>query len=580
MATRFQDLPCTVAVSNNFDTHGTITRASMANLTPTSLEALFKPGGLYADMDAWFQTAFEMKACGTKVNGLYDWIMSSYRSIGMLQNVQKVDRGPSLLFPFVLARQDSVINKEFWAITAGYANGAYVASVTGPLAAADKTYAATLDANYRIVRVITRYGFDMDAKWFNDRDRIQIFGIAANGQSTRGQWRVAAAAAAADSSYVDVALVSENAGSSTAWATAPTAGLLLRGGNNVNDFESFCANRPTQDPRKRVPFWYKTDRRIRSVDSEYMKVFERLMESNEWFRAFGDLPISERNRQDEVDFQHNWLVDFFFGKPISANQTMALWESLESITTVSSNFVNTGLGGKLIAKRANVIGVREQMQACGQVRDLHNQILNFYEFLDENYRIMRARKSQGKQVTSLDWFTDAVYAAEFETAVINYYRQEYGDIVRVNIETGSNSFGFNWRTFEVKFPVGVKINIVTHEFFNDLADAAAAEAVDSSGRFLLCLEIGKPGPSGGTIYPGILATNRKVRTVGELENLARMDRTFACTMEHITEEITLISQTWTAIVECPANSVWIEGIRDGVPVVTGKTKNPTYTNLY
>lgn len=580
MSARFKEIPCTVAVSNNFDTHGTITRSSIDHLTPDDLEALFKPGGLYADMDAWFQTSFEMQACGTQVNGLYDWLMSSYRSIGGLQNYTKVDRGPSLLQPFVLARQDSVINKEFWAITQGYANGAYTAAVTGPLTADDKTYAAGLDANYRIIRVVTRYGFDMDAKWFNDRDRIMIFGLAANGQSTRGQWRVAVAEAAADSSYVDVAIVSENAGSSTPYATAPTAGVVLRAGNNVNDFESFCANRPTQDPRKRVPFWVQTMRRIRSVDSEYLKVFERLMESNQYFREFGDLPLAERNRQDEVDFQRNWLITFFFGKAISASQTMALWENLESILTVTGTNTDPGLGGKVIAKRANIVGVREQMQACGQVRDLQNQLLNFYEFLDENYRIMRARKSQGKAVTSLDWFTDAVFAAEFETAVINYYRQEYGDIIRIEVETGGNEWGFSWRTFTVKFPVGVKINIITHDFFNDLVDAGTAESVASSTRFLLCLEMGKPGPKGGTIYPGMTASNRKVRTLGELENLARVDRTFACTMEHITEEITLSSETCTAVVECPANSLWIEGIREGVPLVTGKSSNPTYTNLY
>ncbi len=57
-ASPFQDLPCTVVVSNTYDTHGTITRASFNSLSPTQLEALFKPSGVFAEMDDWFRTSF------------------------------------------------------------------------------------------------------------------------------------------------------------------------------------------------------------------------------------------------------------------------------------------------------------------------------------------------------------------------------------------------------------------------------------------------------------------------------------------------------------------------------------------
>src|SRR5574343_47157 len=169
MADRFLESPCTVAVSNNYDTHGTVTRASIAHLTPSQLTDLFKPSGVFAEMDDWFRTAFEMKACGTKRNGLYDWIMSSQRNVSSLLSYEKVDKGPSLLKPFILGRQDSVINKDFWAVTTGWANNAYTAEVTGPLTAAQKALGAAGD---RIVRVVTRYGIDMDAKWFVDKDRV------------------------------------------------------------------------------------------------------------------------------------------------------------------------------------------------------------------------------------------------------------------------------------------------------------------------------------------------------------------------------------------------------------------------
>ena len=80
----------------------------------------------------------------------------------------------------------------------------------------------------------------------------------------------------------------------------------------------------------------------------------------------------------------------------------------------------------------------------------------------------------------------------------------------------------------------------------------------------------------------MIASNKKMRTLGELENLARLDPTYACTMESITEEISLVSETSTAIVECPAVSLIIEGIGDAVPVTTGKSGDYSnnYTDLY
>lgn len=570
---RFQNTPCSVVVSNNYDTHGTITKASIAHLTPTDLEALFRPSGLFADMDAWFRTSFEMKACGTQVNGLYDWLMSSTKRVGGLLNTMKMDRGPGLLYPFILARQDSVINHDYWAITTGFANSGYTAGVTGPLTTDDKALGAAGD---RVIRVVTRYGMDLNPQWFLSRDVVYIFGRNAGGQFTNGSWKVLASEVATDLSYIDVLVTSQNAGSATPFDTAPTAGILLAGGNNVNDFESYCLNRPTIDPRKRVPFWYQTMRRARRVDSIYKEVYARLMASNKYFQEFGDLPLAERNRQDEVEFQKRWLHTFFFGKPISANQTLALWQNLEAINSTSGTTVDAGQGGKLIAYRANLVGVYEQLRACGRVSDLQNNPLNLYEFLDENYQIMRARRSQGRKVDSIDWYTDSSYAARFTSAAIAYYRREFGDIVRINIETGGNDFGFNWTTFTFKYPVGLKINIVTHEFFDDLVSAFDTESLSSSGRMMMCLDMGK----GGTIYPGTIATNRKQRTIGEIEKMATIDTGLACVMESPTEEITLISETCTAIVECPANSRWIVGIADADLVTTGKSVNPSYTNLY
>lgn len=547
---------CSVVVSNTYDTCGTFTRASINPLTPSQLLTLFTANGLWADMDSWFRTQFEMKACGIKTNGFYDWLMSSAKQMGKLVNTVKVDRSPSLIQPFVLARQKSVINTDFWAITNGYANGAYTAGSTGPLTSDQKSAAAAKDSGYRIIRVVNRYGVDLDAKWFLDRDVVHIFGRS-NGTATNGAWQVLQSAVATDLSYIDVAISSQNGGSVTPFDAAPVSGVLVPGVNNVNDFESWCNNRPALNPEKRVPFWVQTMRRTRCVDQLYREVFAKLMKDNRYFAEFADLPLAEKNRQDEEEFQKRFVHTFLFGKPISASQTLASYQNLEQILTVTGDVLDPGTGGKAVAYRANMVGVYEQLKSCDRVRDIANQKLKIRELFNEIYNIYRSRKSQGRPTSSIDIYTDNQTAAEFHSAMIQYYKDEYQDTFRMtqSITEGRNDgLGFFWRTFKLNFPIGVEINIITHETFDDLRSAFLNEQIESRGRFFLILDIGK----GGTIYPGMIASNRKVRTLGELENLARLDKTFACTMENITQEITLSSQTNTVVVECPANSLWVE----------------------
>lgn len=587
--TPFQDTPCSVVINNTYDTHGTITRASFNPLTPSQLEALFKPSGIFAEMDDWFRTAFQMKACGTKVNSLYDWITSSARTDvkGLLDKV-KLDKGPTLLKPFIMARQDSIINNDFWVISGGVAQSGYTpdsanpavgTTSEGPLTTAQHGLGAATD---RVIRVVTRYGIEMDAKWFLSRDRVHIFNKS--GQTTlRGQWKVLAAASNTDLGYTDVLITSENSGSTMPWHQAPTSGVLVAGTNNVNDYESFCLNRPVLNPRKHVPFWYKTDRRGREVDDETMKVFARLSEGNKYFDTFQNLPLAEYHRQDEENYQKRWVNDFFYGKAIGPNQTLANWQSLEQITTVTGATVDPGLGGRLIAYRANPIGVIEQLHRCGRRIDLQNQALNFYEFLDENYRISRARKSQGRTVEIIDWFTNQRLAANIESAVIDYLDLEYNDKIRIPIEEGSNELGFSWKIFsKFKYPTGLKIALVTADFFDDMFDTFSDENIGSAGNVLWALDIGKPGPKGGTIYPAMIESYNVTVTKGALAELQRIDTTFACTMRHITSKVQMSSSTWSAVVECPANSLAIEGIADVVPITTGRSGSTqaAYENLY
>lgn len=588
---------CAPVIDSNYDTAGTLTRAKIDHLSVTDLNALFRPGGLFADLDAWFHHSMEMKACGTKRNAWYDWIMantdrSMYRAA--VDPGRKVVGGPSLLHPFIKGAQETVVNRDYWKLensiriadyTAGVANAHITVMTSGPLTA---TTGGTA-----VIRVTSRHGLPMDPQWFRQGMEIYVF-TSTSGVSQMGSWRVIDSATDTPLSYIDV-LVSDaprsgdsGSGSNVAAgmnyfqlaSTGASAkqGVIIPGINNVNDYEAWCKNRATVNPKKLVPFWLQTRRQARTTDEDYRQVYARLVTANAAFAEFYAVDMAEINRQDELDYQKEFVNSFFFQLPISTNQTLDLWESLESINTVQGDVLHPGTNGKIRAKRANFEGVRYQLYRCDRVFDLQAQPLNLLEFFDEVYRIMRVRKTQNRPTTDIDWFTNAPYRDAFRSAMMTYYKDFYQDQLRIIIEpTAQNELGMVYDTYKVGFPGGVNINILSSEFFDDWYDEHYQIGNKELGNLLLCLDMGKPGA--GTIYYAQTAANRKRYETARLEELAKFDATFRCVMATTYIEQTLSSEQGTVVVECPRNSCWIENLSPNPPKTTGKTLTPYYTDL-
>lgn len=546
MASGFSD-QCSVAVSNTYNTTGTLTRASINVLTPTNIRDLFGPDSKWAELDAVLKHQIEMQACGVRRSALYDWIMSSNKQgQGRLIGVQKVAKGPSMINPFILGKQQSIINADHWYITANVAEGSYVG---GNLAAATTT-------GSRVITVKSSFGSSLppSAGYFLPKKYLYV--ISASGGAFRlTQFKIVQAGVnGSDAVDIEVALSQASSGVITS-ASTTTSGIVVAGPNNIADVEAWCHDMLNTNGTKLVPFWYQTRRWQRGVDSEYKKLFEKLMANNAWYAMFQDLPMSERNRQDEVRDQKEFLNAFFYGTPISNDQSLTGWGSLEQITSVTGATVDPGTGGKLIAYRANMIGVLPQLNSCGQFADTAGAALEIKTFLETDiYDIWRARSSRGRPANEIDIYTDQGSADEFMQAFIGYSKEKLGDIVRLNIDDGTTSLGFPFRRFKLYKPHGVYVNVITDNYFDDnvsaFGAAAPAPANSSLGKFLYVLDLG----SGGTIYPAILGSNRKQYKVGQIEDLAKVDTTFSCVMENPTIERTLTSTTATVVVECPLNS--------------------------
>jgi hypothetical protein len=120
------------------------------------------------------------------------------------------------------------------------------------------------------------------------------------------------------------------------------------------------------------------------------------------------------------------------------------------------------------------------------------------------------------------------------------------------------------------YPSGLRINIITHYYFDDYLTAKQSVfgTTDNSGRFLWVLDM-------AGIYPGIMASNRKVNKTGDLKTLAAIDESYGCVMEVFSQQTTLTSSTMTMIVECPGANLLLENFPLTNMVVTG-TNPPQY----
>lgn len=589
MATPFA-AACAVSVSNNYGTTGTFSKSQLSTLTPEQWKALFTDGSTWNEMTPYLKTQFQMAACGVRRNTFYDWIMSSNRTgMGALVTTHKMDRGPSIIQPFIMARQDSVVNNENWAIVNGWTFAGYTAGSTGPLTSAQKS---ALGANgvacsqsaypCRVIRVIPGYGSNYavptDAGYFLPRHVITVMSVSSNGAvPLYGQWEIIASAADTAQTYVDVLIRQQfqtgDQGGSTGYADeeAPTNGLVLVGINNVNDYESLCKNRVTVNPRKNVPFFYQTYRDCRRVSSSYMEMFGRLMADNAYFEAFGNLPLAEMNRQDEMMSQREFAISFLLQDKISIAQRLSgspNWGDLDNILSVTGATIDPGTGDQLIAKRANMVGVRPQLMACSRYFPGTGQTLDIKDWLEIGmYDIFRARDSQGRaSARNIDVRMNSTLADQFQMAFVKYSNWKLDDKVRIVIEQGDN-IGVQWNRYKLYKPQGVYLNVIVENFFDDLSNsfdqialngtpAVSAAQATAIGNKILTLDLGK----GGTIYPALLDSNRTEFTTGQIQDLAKLDTTFSCAMKNPTIKTACTSKTVTAIVECPLNSRWDENI--------------------
>lgn len=546
---------CLPAFGTDIDRCGALTLCNISPTTADELESIYADGsGRHRIIGALLESDFMGKACQIKQNGFYDWIMANRREWGTRRlGMKPLRRDVIEIMPFVQMERRGPINNYYWTLTAGTSGAG-----TAPNGAT-YDYTAT---------VTSQTGIPADARWFPAGITVYISGKTAGGTHIEASYKIVDVAVSGANHTIYA--VSQNTASflPAAAVSAPETGLLRRGVVNVNDYERYCAQIPGLNTKQMVPFWVGTTRWTSCQDDLVNKYLDLLRQNNPRFREFGDIEAVELNRQLLADFQQRHAEAFFYQKALP-NQTLTDYDQLEQITIFSDdnlgNYIYNAFEGRCIGRRANPIGIYEQLAECGRVKDLQGQILNIPELQVALYNIKRQRESNGIPADVIEIYTDSFYAVQVAQGFLRYFAFKSEGLLRLNMDISSGGtgkqgpLGFWFTEFSLDYPQ-VRIRLVTHPYFDDLIDAHknVSATLEAAGRKLWILDW-------VTNYQAVIESNSVNNVSGDLKTLAAVSDQYLCTMKVPQKSVKLNSLTYTNVSECPQASLLLENIGSDVP---------------
>ena len=571
----------------------TLTNASIKGLTPAEFEAL---SNKEIDLARVIASSAEAKMLGVQERGLVALLNSSITNIKPLINKVNISE-QSIILPYIQRRQRSVINSGYFAVEGGKAadgNSPFVPGYT--VGGGDQELTVNLGASdwASPVEHIERYflagGFLIANSWDANNDPIESqFKIIGSADATAG----GIAKAKVTLRPVGPSVKQESAGgasgySAVEWGTRGDVSSGFAGkldyeiekgavqtiANNVNDFEEWCRNQPTDLSVKLIVNWLQTTRESRTVDQTYKETLKKVMNGdvNPYLKSMVYQPLAEQNKQASQASQEQWLRATWFNQAISENQTPETYMNLPAVTDPEDNTCT-------LEYKANALGIRALLRESNRIKNAGGGALTVESLQADIYYLKRNREQDGSSISVIDCMTDRFTYNKLFEVFNKYYQGRYGwgldRHAQINQQITHNGILlFNYSMYDLP-EVGCQFAVFHDPYFDDLinhqsslfgADGPADgdKVIKSDGK-----RSSQAVVEGGTyskvmrsmwfvdwsdVKIGIAGTNAVTRKTPHPETQEK----YKCRMAHKETEFSLRSTKWTTMMDVPARHLIIE----------------------
>ena len=571
----------------------TLTNASIKGLTPAEFEAL---SNKEIDLARVIANSAEASMLGVQERGLVALLNSSITNIKPLINRVNISE-QSIILPYIQRRQRSVINSGYFAIEGGKAADANSPVSDGYTAGGgDQELTVNLGASdwaspiEHIERYFLTGGFVIANSWDANEDPIESqFKIIGAIDATAGGISKAKVTLRPTGPALKQEKADGTSGYSLAeWGTRGNAGSGFAGkldyelnkgviqtiANNVNDFEEWCRNQPTDLSVKLIVNWLQTTRESRTVDQCYKETLQKIMNGdvNPYLKSMVYQPLAEQNKIASKASQEQWLRATWFNQAISENQTPETYMNLPAVTDPEDDHCT-------LEYKSNALGIRSLLRESGRIKNGNGAALTVESLQADIYYLKRNREQDGSSISVIDCMTDRFTYNKLFEVFNKYYQARYGwgldRHAQINQQITHNGILlFNYSMYDLP-EVGCQLAVFHDPYFDDIINHQSSlfgsegpvggdKVIKSDGKRSSQSIVGSATAAKvmramwfvdwSDVKIGIAGTNAVTRKSPHPDT----DRLYKCRMAHKETEFSLRSTKWTTMMDVPARHLIIE----------------------
>tara|TARA_Y100000004_G_scaffold165945_1_gene197250 strand:+ start:19951 stop:21825 length:1875 start_codon:yes stop_codon:yes gene_type:complete len=573
----------------------TLTNASIKGLTPNEFEAL---SNKEIDLARVIANSAEAQMLGVQERGLVSLLNSSITNIKPLINKVNVAE-QSMILPYIQRRQRSVMNANYFTVED---------NVTATSASAvDPAYQVTDDINGDRVLTVNLGASDWASGSITNIERyflpggfVILSGVDSANNGVEVQYKILGSEPvthAISKAKVTVRPVGEDIkqatisnGKEVSGFTASDwtafsgkgdyvleTGILQTIANNVNDFEAWCKNQPTDLSVKLIVNWLQTTRESRQVDESYKETLAKVMSGkvNPYLKSMVYQPLAEQNKIAAQASSDQWNRGVWYNQALSDKQTPETYMQLPAVTDPENDSCT-------LEYKSNALGIKSLLAESNRIKDMKGAGLSLESLMADIYYLKRNREQDGSNVGVIDVMTDRFTYNLFYEKMAEYYKNKYGIEITRNMQLNQTIkhdgiILFNYALYDLP-EVGCQLAVFHDPYFDDLLNVSGKffGAGPSDGSYLYNADGTRSTTHvhGSTanqdkqqtasralwfidwsdVKIGIAGTNAVTRKQPHPETQER----YKCRMAHKNTEYSLRSTTWTTMMDVPARHLLVQ----------------------